>query len=299
MRKARALRRGATLGLVAPAGPIESDVLEESELWLREMGFEPRRRDDLTSRRGFLAGDDSRRAAEFMGSIDDPAVDGILAVRGGYGCHRIMSRLDADRVRRAAKPLMGYSDITTLLLWQLRAAGLAGFHGPMLERGASLDVVSREAMVAAFCGETQPPLVGTLGSGARAEGVLIGGSLSLLTASLGTPWEVDTRGAILMFEDTAEQPYAVDRMLQQLIAAGKFDEIVGVGVGQFHDCASQKYPETAIGDVIDDAVARWDVPVVRGLPFGHTDFHLPWPVGVQAAIDGERGEIELLESAVA
>lgn len=298
IRKARALRRGATLGLVAPAGPIESAVLEESEVWLRELGFEPRRREDLTARRGFLAGDDTRRAAEFMAWIDDPAVDGILAVRGGYGCHRIMSRLDADRVRRAAKPLMGYSDVTTLLLWQLRQAGLAGIHGPMLERGAQLDVASRQALAAAFCGEPQPPLAGTCGSGGRAEGILLGGSLSLLTASLGTPWEVDTRGAILMFEDTTEQPYAIDRMLHHLLVAGKLDEVVGVGVGQLDDCVSQKYPETGVDDVIDDVLAGRDIPVVRGLPFGHTDLHLPWPVGVLAAIDGERAQIELLESAV-
>jgi muramoyltetrapeptide carboxypeptidase len=277
---------------------LDPQHLEVGEAWLRDLGFEPRRRTDLLARRGYLAGDDERRAAEFMELVDDPRVDGILAARGGYGCHRIMSRLDPQRVRRAAKPLMGYSDITTLLLWQRRCAGLMGFHGPMLNRGEALSPESREALARAFRGEPLEPLRGRSLVGGRAEGRLTGGSLSLAAASLGSSWEIDTRGAILLFEEVCEEPYAVDRMIQQLRAAGKLDGIAGVGVGQMTECDGTRYPEPTVDEVLEELLRPLGVPVVVCLPFGHCDAQLPWPVGGRAAIDGDGGAIELLESGV-
>ena len=137
LRKARALRPGDTIGIAAPASPIEEDVLEAGEQLIRALGFEPARGEGVTARYGYLAGDDARRAAELMALATDPDIHGILCARGGYGCHRMVSKLDDRVIRKAAKPLVGYSDITTLLLWQRQRAGLIGVHGPMLERGES------------------------------------------------------------------------------------------------------------------------------------------------------------------
>ncbi|MEE8580542.1 MAG: LD-carboxypeptidase [Myxococcota bacterium] len=299
IRKARALRHGATLGLAAPAGPIDRDRLEAGEEWIRALGFEPHRREDLTARRGYLAGDDARRAAEFMELVDDPAVDGIVCVRGGYGCHRIIGQLVARRVRRAAKPLVGYSDATTLLLWQWRRAGLMGFHGPMLDRSASLSAESADALVAALTGDGRPPrLVGKAIAPGVAEGRLVGGSLALLAASLGSPWEIDTRGAILLLEEIAEEPYRIDRMLQQLCVAGKLASLVGVGVGQMVACEGTRYPTPDVGEVLDEILTPLGIPIVADLAFGHADHNLVWPFGGRALIDGERGEIEVLEAGV-
>jgi len=298
--KPRALAAGATLGVVAPGGPVDPAKLAAGEAMLRQAGFEVVRRDDLLDRRSYLAGEDGRRIDEFMETIADDQIDGIICARGGYGCDRIIAALDAERVRAAAKPLVGYSDITALLLWQRRRAGLVGFHGPMLDRGSDLDPEAFSMLVAALKGELPLPtvLAGTGSVGGRARGRLVGGSLTMLAASIGTCWEVDTRRAILMLEDVGERPYRVDRMLQQLIGAGKLAAVAGVGVGDFSSCLDERYPEVRALDVILDALRPLGVPVVTGLSFGHVRQNFAWPLGGRATIDGERGEIRLVEQGV-
>jgi muramoyltetrapeptide carboxypeptidase len=300
LKKARAIRPGACVGIAAPAGVVDPERLEAGEEMLRRLGFEPVRRDDLTESKGYLAGDDERRASELMELVRSPDVEAIVCARGGYGSARIIHRLDADVFRRARKPLVGYSDITTLLLWQRRAAGLMGIHGPMLERTEPLDAEVTTSLVRALTG-TGPlqRLAGRPLAGGWAEGRLTGGSLTLTATSLGTPWEVDTRGAILMLEDIGEPPYRIDRMLQQLLAAGKLDDVAGIGVGSTFRCDDDRYPDLDVDAVLRDVLQPLGVPVVTGLPFGHGETNLCWPFGGRAAIDGDRGEIELLESAVA
>jgi muramoyltetrapeptide carboxypeptidase len=300
LRKARAIRKGAVVGIAAPAGPVEPDLIEAGEQLLSELGFEPRRRADLLDRRGYLAGDDDRRVAELMELVTDPDVGAIVCARGGYGTPRILHRLDAKAFRRAAKPLVGYSDITALLLWQRRAAGLIGIHGPMFERVHKPGDETARALVRALTGTGElPRLPGASLCPGWAEGRLVGGSLSLLVASLGTPWEVDTRDAILMIEETGEAPYRIDRMLQQLLHSGKLASAVGVGIGQLVDCDDRKYEGVELEALLQEVLAPLGVPVVTGLPFGHDVPNLAWPLGGRAAIDADRGEIELLESAVA
>jgi muramoyltetrapeptide carboxypeptidase len=300
LKKARAIRPGARVGIAAPAGVVDPDRLEAGEQMIRRMGFEPVRRADLTARNGYLAGDDARRAAELAELVDDPDVGAIVCARGGYGASRIVARLDAARFRAARKPLVGYSDVTTLLLWQRRQAGLMGIHGPMLEREDPLSPEVVAALSRALTGTGPAPrLTGEPLAGGWAEGRLTGGSLSLTVASLGTPWEVDTRDAILLLEDVTEPPYRIDRMLQQLAAAGKLAAVAGVGIGSMQRCEDERYPERDVAVVLREALAPLGVPVVTGLPFGHCARNLAWPHGGRAAIDGDRGEVELLESAVA
>ena len=298
--KPHAIRAGARIGIAAPAGPVDRKVLEHGEALLRHAGLETVRRDDLLSRDGYLAGDDPRRAGELMELVRDPTVDAILCARGGYGCDRILDALDADAVRAARKPLIGYSDITALLLWQRRCAGLVGFHGPMLEQGAHLDAGALTAMLAELTGTAERPMLlsGRAGEGGVAEGRLVGGNLVMVTASLGTRWEIDTRRAILLIEEVGEQPYRIDRMLQQLRGAGKLGELVGVGVGDVSSCVDARYPTPAAEDVIREAVRPLGVPLVTGLPIGHVKSNRTWPLGVRAAIDADRGEIRILERGV-
>ena len=300
LKKARAIRPGAKVGIATPAGPIDRDRLEAGEQMLRSMGFEPVHRADVTARHGYLAGDDVRRAAELNALIDDPDVEAILCARGGYGSCRIVPQLDAERVRRARKPLVGYSDITTLLLWQRRQAGLMGIHGPMLERQDPLSPAELNAYVRSLTG-TGPlhSLIGQPLCGGWAEGRLTGGSLTLVVASLGTPWEVDTHEAILVLEDVTEPPYRIDRMLQQLLAAGKLSGLAGVGLGAFERCDDERYPERDLVTLFREVFEPLGVPVVFDLPIGHGEVNLAWPHGGRAALDAERGEVELLEWAVA
>lgn len=296
--KPRALPPGGTIGIAAPAAAVDAETLAAGEARWRKAGFRIVRRDDLLARHRYLAGDDARRAAELMELIADPDVDAILCARGGYGSSRIVDRLDADAVRAARKPLLGFSDITTLLLWLRRRAGLVAFHGPMLERGADLRDAEMEAMVAALTG-TGPDTIswrGTeAGGGGEVVGPLVGGSLTLVAASLGTPWEIDTRGAILLLEDVGERPYRIDRLMEQLRHAGKLAQVAGIGLGRFHRCE-----EGALhaDEVLRDVVRAAGVPWVAGLPFGHGAPNLPWPVGVRARLDARRAELHILERGV-
>jgi muramoyltetrapeptide carboxypeptidase len=299
LRKPGALRPGGTLGIAAPGGPVDPERVAAGEALLRKAGFRTWRRDDLTAQRGYLAGDDERRAEELMQLVKDSKIDGIVCARGGYGCDRILPRLDAAAVRAAAKPLVGYSDVTALLLWQQRRAGLGGFHGPMLEHGDELDAAALEALVAQLTGQVALPLVlrGEGQGAGSAQGPLVGGSLSLVSASLGTPWEIDSEGAILLLEEVNEQPYRVDRMLQQLRAAGKLTAAAGIGFGDLSTCVGDRYG-VGVEEVIEELVGELELPCVTELPFGHVRSNTTWPVGGRATIDAGSGELRILERGV-
>jgi muramoyltetrapeptide carboxypeptidase len=294
----RAISEGATLGIAAPGFAIDARCVEEGAAWLRSAGFRVKYDPGLLARQGYLAGDDGRRARELLGLLADPEVDAVVCARGGYGCQRILPLLDAALFRAARKPLLGYSDVTVLHLWQLRHAGLVGFHGPMLENGG-WSAPETEAVRAALAGVAgEVVLAGEGRFEGRGEGRLVGGSLKLVATSLGTPFEPDTDGAILLLEDVGEKPYAIDRMLHQLLAAGKLERVVGVGFGQLTGCVDPKRAEPTAEQVVEEVLAPLGLPLVLGLPFGHGRPNLPWPVGVRGAIDGERGEVAVLEEGV-
>ena len=296
--KPHAVRQGDCIAVVAPAFAVSEARLETGAARLRSAGFRVCWRADLLAQQGYLAGSDERRAAELMQWIEDADVAALLCARGGYGAQRMLPGLDAARVRLARKALIGFSDTTTLLLWQLRKAGLTGFHGPMFDRDAGPSEAEIERLVRALAGEALPPLAGQARCGGRAEGRLVGGSLTLLAASLGTPWEVDTRGAILAFEEIGEKPYALDRDLSHLAAAGKLDAAAGFAVGSLLGCEDPKRSAPTADEVVLELLGQRGKPLVTGLPFGHEAPNLIWPVGVRAALDGERGELVLLEAGV-
>ncbi len=299
LRRPRAIRPGARIAIAAPAGPVDPDALSAGRTALERLGFETVVRDDVLDRDGYLAGSDARRAQELMEFVNAPDVDAIICARGGYGCHRIIDALDAAAFRKAGKPLVGYSDITTLLLWQRKKAGLLGIHGPMLERKESLEGEAGSALIRTLQGTGPlPRYSGKMLESGWAEGRLVGGSLTVCVASLGTPWEIDTRDSILMLEDVTEPPYRIDRMLQQLRAAGKFDRVVGIALGSFTKCDDERYPEWTMARLFEEVFTPLEIPVVTDLPFGHGEDNRPWPFAGRGALDGSRGELEILESAV-
>jgi muramoyltetrapeptide carboxypeptidase len=278
----------------------DPEALESNIAWLEREGVRVRRAPHLLARRGYLAGSDDERLADLLELLRDPEVGAILVARGGYGCGRFLSRLDARALRRARKPIAGYSDATSLLLWLDARAGLPSIHGPMLERG-DFAAGARERLLALLRGEPggQAPLYGTGLRPGRARGRLVGGNLRMLAASLGTPWEVDARGAILFLEEVGEQPYSIDRSLVQLREAGKLAGAVGVAVGALVHCESERYPEisarAALCEILAGSCAG---PIALDLPFGHIADHRALGFGALAELDGTSGRLELLEPVV-
>ncbi|MCE2391988.1 MAG: LD-carboxypeptidase [Proteobacteria bacterium] len=287
--------------MCAPSGPIQNpEALERGLGWLEERGFEVCHAPHLHAREGFLAGGDDERLADLRGLLRDPGVSAIVFARGGYGLSRLISRIDPAELRRARKLLVGYSDATSLLLYALQRAGLPGIHGPMLERPDTTDA-ARDRLLALAAGSEagREALRGHPLRPGRARGRLVGGNLTMLTASLGTPWEVDTRGAILFLEEVGEQPYALDRSLVQLREAGKLAQAAGVAIGGLVDCESERYPEISAGEAVRDALsAAVEGPVVEALPFGHVADNRALGFGVRADLDGARGTQTLLEYVV-
>jgi muramoyltetrapeptide carboxypeptidase len=295
-----ALTRGGTIGICSPAGPLDEAQLHEGDAWLRREGFEVVVAPHVLTRRGYLAGHDEERLGDFLELLRDPAIDAILFSRGGYGTARWLPRLEAGELRAARKLVIGYSDATSVCLFLRRCAGLASIHGPMLRSDAT--PAARARLLALACGEPdgQAPLAGEAVRGGAVEAPLVGGNLTLVTGSLGTPWEIDTHGAILFLEEVSEQPYAIDRFLTQLRNAGKLEHVAGVALGRFANCESERYPEVSSADVLREIFeAAFKGPIVTGLPFGHVADNLALAVGVRARLDGGAGTLTLLEPAVA
>lgn len=297
--KPYALVEGSRLAVVAPSFSVNLDRLHQTEEQLASRGFLLTRREDISSRFEYFAGTDSRRSNELSEALQNSSVNGIVCARGGYGSTRILSNLNERVLRKARKPLAGYSDITSILLWQWQHAELVGFHSPMLDRLGGLETKELDSMVSVLMGRKGYTTLNGVGlSGTNAIGTLIGGSLTMIVASLGTSWEIDTRGAILLIEEINEKPYEIDRMLQQLRAAGKFGSLAGVGVGYLINCSDPKREHPTAEEVIEAAIAPLGIPVVTDLPFGHGSPNMTWPVGIEAEINAKNGEIVFLESGV-
>ncbi|MDZ5647572.1 LD-carboxypeptidase [Nitrospirillum sp. BR 11828] len=253
------------------------------------------------------------RLSDLHGFVADPSIRGVFCARGGYGISEIVDRVDYDLIRRNPKVFLGFSDPTLLHLAIARRAGLVTFHGRMPGL-AKFTPYSLEALRRAVCA---PEPVGTLrnpeeGNPLRpvyplrtiapgqAGGRLVGGNLSMIMAAMGTPWEIDTRGAILMFEDVDEAPYAIARMLWTLRHAGKLWAAAGIVVGA---CAGCDKPSDAspygLNEVFDLVLGDLGIPVFSGLALGHTDDTLTVPLGVQAHLDATARTLTVLESGVA
>ncbi len=303
--KPPALRKGDVVGLVAPSSPFQPEALESGIRFLESEGFRVRHQSDLLERRrGFLAGGDRERADEIQRMFEDPEVGAVLVVRGGYGAQRILDRLDPELFRTHPKIFLGYSDATCILAFLLQSAGLVCFHGPVVNEMGTLSDATRDCLLRLL---TRAEPLGPIPAGelrwirpGDARAPIVGGNLSLMCSTLGTPWEVETAGRILLLEDRGEKPYRVDRMLLQLRQAGKLASIAGLLFGEFQAHRLGE-PEGQHGEamdtVLEENTRELAVPVVVGLPVGHGAHNVPLPLGVPAEINGREGRVSILESA--
>ena len=309
-KKARALRAGDRIGLIAPSGGLKAPERAEAAVaMLESLGFRVKEGASCRASYGYLAGSDWLRASDLNAFFADPEVDGIVCITGGYGTSRILDLVDYQAVARNPKVFVGYSDITGLHLAFARECPFPTFHGPMGISDALLkaDPFSLEAWRRAIT-STEPlgPLVSPPGSpslealvGGVARGEIVGGNLSLVAALMGTPWEMDARGKIIFIEDVDEAPYRVDRMLAQLRLAGKFRDCAGVLVGDWNNCvAGEGKPSLDIRRVIEDQVAGAGKPTVIGFRAGHCLPTHTIPLGVEARLDAEALAVEILEPAL-
>ena len=282
------LRTGDRIGVAAPAGPVRRPALEHGIAALERGGYAVTRGEHLTDRTGYLAGSDRHRAADLNRMLADPDLHAIWFARGGYGSHRIVAELDFAALRRAPKALVGYSDITVLHAAAWKAAGLVGFHGPLVAELGDREAYDAPALWRALGGRT---LRFTLTRGStlrpgRGEGPIVGGCLSVLVALLGTPFELDTRGTILFWEEVNEEPFRIDRMLAQLRLAGSLKGLRGMVVGRLLNCrASRAANDLPLAEILQAHLAGTDYPVVVDFPAGHCDGKVTLPLGRTARLD--------------
>ena len=299
-----ALQAGDTVGIVAPSSSFRRDEFEAGCAHLLRLGYEPFYLPSIFDRELYFGGPVRRRVDQLHEMFRRSQVKAILCARGGYGCNYLLPHLDLELIRANPKILAGCSDVTTLLTYLCDAAGLVTFHAPMVagdfarpngvdEAGWLAAVTSGERFAREFgAAEVKVLRPGT------AEGVLYGGCLTLLCASLGTPYEVRTEGTILFIEDRAERPYRIDRMLRQLKLAGKFAGVRGIVFGEMIDCEEPGARDYTLQHIILRVLSDVNVPIAYGLKSGHVSSGaLTLPFGVKAKV--ETGEAMTLSYDVA
>jgi muramoyltetrapeptide carboxypeptidase len=305
--KPRRLRRGDAVSLVAPSGSAaDADRVKASAAALASLGFEVKVSPHCVDAYGYLAGADEARAADLEAAFLDPETSGVVCLKGGYGTPRILDRIDYRIVADHPKPFLGYSDITALHLAFRRRAGLVTLHGPMPSSSMVPDFhPDSKTSLEELLFRTRYPRILANPDGSRlvalvggvAEGELSGGNLSLLAATMGTPWQIEPEGKILFIEDVDEAPYRIDRMLNQLRLAGVFDVCAGVVFGAFTRCeAGEGKRSLNLQEIIVDLVAPSGKPVLFGLEAGHCVPTLSLPLGTTCRLDADSGSLTLLES---
>ena len=292
------------MGVVAPASNIKREMLDAGCEGLRRAGYEPFYFDSILDRDLYFAGSVMRRAQELEDMFTRDDIRAILCARGGYGSNYLPLTLDPQKIIPHPKILVGYSDITTLLCCMADAANFVTFHGPMVTKDfAVAGGVDLDSWQNALGGVEQWEIGD--GSGAKpllpgaAEGILYGGSLSMLAASLGTPHEIRTAGTILFLEDIAAKPYQIDRMLMQLKLAGKLKDVRGIIFGEMMDCRQTPDQDYTLEEVILRVVADLQIPVAFGLRSGHVSHaNITLPIGVRARLEvADEVKLNILESA--
>ena len=299
------MEAGDTIGMVAPASPSDRSKVEKAVKYLEGMGYKVRTGESVYSSRGYLAGKDELRACDINSMFADDEVNAVFCMRGGYGSQRILDMVDFELIRKKPKIFMGFSDITALLNAIYQECGLITFHGPMGgDFAGGLGKPTKSAMKRALesiepIGELPNPETPEVVSEGRARGILVGGNLSIVASTLGTPYEIDTLGRILLLEDVFEEPYSIDRMLTQLRLAGKLSDASGIILGDWGNSVPEE-PEKSLSleEVFEDIFKDIGKPVLKGFKIGHCKPNLTVPVGAEAFIDTCSRTVCILESAV-
>lgn len=311
--KPRALKPGDTVALVSPSSYVFNLwSLETAAARIESLGLKTRISRNARARHGYMAGTAKERVADLHEAFADPSVAAVFCIEGGYGTERLLDSLDYALIRKNPKILLGYSDITGLHLGIGRKAGLVTFHGPVAMSALpawTLEYLRKALFGTDPIGElANPPETDPLSPAfprhtvvpGTARGTIAGGNLTLISTTMGTPYELDARGKILFLEDTGEAPYRVDRMLTQMKLGGKFAECAGVVWGTCSECTTDKSSfavNLSISDLVDEILGDIGKPVLAGLVFGHTREKVTLPMGVTCELDAAAKKVTIVESA--
>jgi len=289
------LSRNAAIGVIAPAYIPVRERLEHGISYLEKRGLRVIRGESLTKEHGYFAGNDVQRLADLHRMFADPQVEMIICARGGWGGLRIIDRIDYGLIKENPKPLVGYSDITTLQLAIWSRTGLPSLSGPMVavEMGKGIEAFTEAHFWGQIFNQSAEYTIDLDQAGARvmnrgnAKGMLLGGCLSMVTGLLGTSYAPDYSDAILFLEDVGEKPYKIDRYLAQLYQAGIFKKIKGLILGIFDDCQPDPGEVSfSLKEIIEDYFGQLKIPVIIDFPYGHIARKVTMPIGSIAEIDG-------------
>jgi muramoyltetrapeptide carboxypeptidase len=305
--KPPALQPGDAIAIVAPASDIQPPLLQSGCDALRSLGYRPLYLDSIFDHDLYFAGSTQRRARELEEMFVRNDVGAILCARGGYGANYLVTELNPQKIIPYPKIFVGYSDITTLLTCFCDTARMITFHGPMVTKDFNrADGVDLASWQAALSGVSEWEIAADSGmeplAPGNAEGILYGGCLSMLAASLGTPHEIATSGTILFLEDVNTKPFQIDRMLMQLKLAGKLKPVKGIIFGEMLDCVQPGGQKYSLKEVITRVVGELGVPVAYGLRSGHVSRkNITLPFGVKAAlqVSSQDATLRILEPATA
>lgn len=299
------LKKGDCIGLIAPASPTPDDKVLRSKEKLEELGFKVKLGKSCYGRYGYLSGEDELRANDLNLMFKNKDVDGIMCIRGGYGTPRILDRIDYDSIRNNPKVFIGYSDITAIHIALNQLCSLITFHGPMASTDIleDFDEFTKESLIDCIVKGVSIKSIENPKDceiqklvGGYSKGQLVGGNLALIAATIGTPYEIDTRGKILFMEDVDEEPYSIDRMLTQLALAGKLEEASGLILGDWRNCKSKaKQSSLTLSEVFNDLIVPLNKPTVFNVKAGHCKPMITLPLGLEVCLDADHGKITYLK----
>ena len=283
------------MAIISPSSPTKDIDTQKIANTLKKYGYEPIYGQAAFDQERFLAGIDETRADDIMWAFIDKSIDAIMTLRGGYGSARILDKIDYKFIAKHKKPLFGFSDATALQLALWKKSKLVSYSG--MQASFLQDKINTgldktfEAMLIGKKISWQGLTPITKG---KSTGHLIGGTLTLITSLIGTPYEPDFKKAILVLEDVSEEPYRIDRMLTQLHLAGVFNKISGVVLGDWHKCVSKDQNDGDINAVLSEHFSNLSIPVVKDFPYGHGIKGTIFPIGAKACLNATKGILEIL-----
>ena len=302
MIKLKHLKPGATIGIIAPASPSDSNFIDEKILAFKNLGFNIKKGNHIYKKYGYLCGIDNDRAEDLTNMFIDPSIDAIVCFRGGYGSIRLISTLDMEIIKKHPKPFCGYSDITLLLNYINNKCNFATFHSPMINSNFE-DIITKNSFINVLTTSNKGfyydlnkySEIITLNK-KDFSGKLLGGNLSMICSSIGTPYDINFKDSIIFIEEINENPYVIDRLLSQMLLSNKFKDCKGIILGHFTDCTLSDYSQSFnLEDIITQKLLPLNIPIIKNFPCGHSYPNLTIPIGCNIYYDSKNSLLSITD----